>query len=215
MNYEEWTGLKVYRKNYPIRDLRKKILINFLKTLPKGKFLDVGFYPGDVCFKAKTLGFDVYGVDVVKENIKKARKNYKGIHFIYADAEKKLPFKNNFFDVIWAGDLIEHVRDTITLFKEFNRVLKKDGYLILSTPYHSFLKMLAISIIALEKHFHPEHRHIRFYTPKSLRYILNKYGFKIIKEYYLGRIKFLHNNMLFISKKSRDLDLKKIPEMLR
>ena len=76
MNYEQWTGLKVYTKDYPIRKKRKSIFLKFLQKQPKGKVLDVGFYPGDITKQIKDMGFEAYGVDASKENIANAKKKF-------------------------------------------------------------------------------------------------------------------------------------------
>ncbi len=235
--YERWTGLRVYTPEYKVREEREKIFLDYLKNtkvfldsqksmisvdLVKlrqkgffGRVLDAGSWEGEMSKLIKEIGFDVYGLDAYKSNIKKAGRKYKDIDFRLGEIGQKLPYKDNLFDVIWAGDVIEHVYDTIKMFAEFNRVLKKGGYLIVSTPYHGIIKMIAIALFGLNEHFHPEHRHIRFYTDKSLRRILNKYGFKVEKEHYIGRIKPVTNNMLFISRKVNEIDQKAVPEMVR
>jgi len=45
-----------------------------------------------------------------------------------------LPFENNYFDFFFAGEIIEHLFDSRFFLKEIHRVLKINGYLILSTP---------------------------------------------------------------------------------
>lgn len=219
MNYEQWTGLREYTPNYPIRGMRKTIFIDFLKKRKAqgkaGKVLDAGCYKGDVCAKIRDLGFESYGVDAVKENIKEAKKKYPNIDFRVGELGQTLPYKDNFFDIIWAGDVIEHVYDTIKLFSDFNRILKPGGFLIVSTPMHNVWKMLAITFVDLHRHFHPEHKHVRFYTIKNFRMILHKYGFRILKEHYLGRIPIVANNMLFVTQKAKTLDFKEIPGMFR
>ncbi len=219
MDYEQWTGLREYTPNYPIRKKRKDRFIEFLAKQAAekrfGKVLDAGCYKGDVCAKIRELGFQAYGVDAVAANIREAKRKHRGIDFRAGELGRRLPYSDGFFDIIWAGDVIEHVYDTIMLFSEFNRILKPGGYLIASTPMHNLWKMLAITLVDLHRHFHPEHKHVRFYTIRNFRMILRKYGFAIEKEYYLGRIRPLANNMLFVSKKTRTLDLKEIPDMFR
>lgn len=214
--WEQWTGLTEYTEDYYITKKRKQLFLNFLSTLPKGlRVLDVGCYVGDVVEQIHQLGYEGYGIDVWKENIQQAQKSYPHLTFKEAELNKKIPFDDQFFDVIWAGDVIEHVSDTITLFSELSRILKPNGYLVASTPYHGRLKMMAISLVDIHHHFHPEHPHIRFYTNKNLRKILQKYGFSVQKEHYLGRIRFLSNNMFFISRKTSELDWSKVPKTFR
>jgi 2-polyprenyl-6-hydroxyphenyl methylase/3-demethylubiquinone-9 3-methyltransferase len=214
--WEQWTGLTEYTDHYPITKQRKKLFLTFLSKLPKGQnVLDVGCHVGDMVLRIHQLGFHAYGIDVMSKNIQQAKVSYPHLSFTQAELNEKIPFPDNFFDVIWAGDIIEHVYDTITLFSEFNRVLKKGGYLVCSTPYHGILKMIAIALVDLDRHFHPEHPHVRFYTATNFRKILRKYGFSVKEEHYLGRIRLLSNNMLFISRKVRELDWERVPHTFR
>ncbi len=213
--WEQWTGLTEYTKDYHITKKRKNIFLRFLEKQPKGlKVLDVGCYVGDMVSQIEKIGFKGYGIDVFKENILKAKKNYPLATFKVADLNSdKLPFGDNYFDIIWAGDIIEHVYNTINMFSQFNRILKKGGLLVCSTPYHGKLKMIAVALVDIKRHFHPEHPHVRYYTNKSLRMILHKYGFEIVKEKYLGRVPTLSNNMFFISKKVKELEWERIPSI--
>lgn len=53
---------------------------------------------------------------------------------IQADLEKKLPIKNESYDVIICTSVIEHLKNPINTFKEFQRILKKEGILLITTP---------------------------------------------------------------------------------
>ena len=219
MNYEQWTGLREYTPNYPIREMRKDALMRFLSERASsgrlGKVLDAGCYVGDVCARVRELGFESYGIDAFPQNVAEAKTKHPDIDFRVGELGQPLPYEADFFDVIWAGDVIEHVYDTIKLFSEFNRVLKPGGFLVASTPMHNLPKMMMITLLGLHKHFHPEHKHVRFYTIKNFRMILNKYGFEVRSEQYFGRIKPIANNMLFISEKVKTIDFSEVPEMFR
>ncbi|HKO92451.1 MAG TPA: class I SAM-dependent methyltransferase [Polyangiaceae bacterium] len=219
MNYEQWTGLREYTPNYPIRTLRKNALLQFLDqrvaAQQLGRVLDAGCFVGDVCKQIQDRGFEAHGIDAFPENIQLAQSKYPGIDFRVGELGQALPYPDSYFDVIWAGDVIEHVYDTIKLFSEFNRVMKAGATLIASTPMHNVPKMMLITVLGLHKHFHPEHKHVRFYTIRNFRMILKKYGFEVQSEQYFGRIKPIANNMLFISRKVRELDLAEVPQMFR
>ena len=103
---------------------------------------------------------------------------------------------------MWTGDVIEHICNTDIFVNEVNRVLKKRGLFALSTPAHNMIKNVMIALFRFEKHFDPEFPHYRFYTLKSLKNVLEKRGFKIIKVKYVGRIWPFSNNMFVIAEKS-------------
>jgi len=181
---------------------RRDILIKFLKYKKiKGRLLDIGCQDGDMCYIMHKEGFEVYGVDIDAECILKAKQKYPQITFKQADCGNKIPFPDEFFDVVWAGDVIEHVCNTDIFVNEVNRVLKKGGLFALSTPAHNVIKNIMIVLFRFEEHFDPEFPHYRFYTFKSLKNVLEKRGFKIKKVKYIGRIWPFSNNMLIITEK--------------
>jgi 2-polyprenyl-6-hydroxyphenyl methylase/3-demethylubiquinone-9 3-methyltransferase len=83
------------------------------------------------------------------------------------------------FDVVWAGETIEHVADTPGWLSEVRRVLRPGGNLLLSTPAHGRLARLrlALSDRAFDAHFDPRADHLRFYTQRTLRRSLEDCGF--------------------------------------
>jgi len=185
-----------------IQRIRRKTLIKFLKC-KKGRVLDIGCQDGDMCYMLNQEGFEVYGVDINRELISKAKLKYPQIEFKYGNCENYIPFSDEFFDVVWAGDVIEHICNTDIFVNEVNRVLKKGGFFALSTPAHNMIKNIMIALFTFEKHFNPEFPHYRFYTLKSLKNVLEKRGFRIIDVKYIGRFWPFSNSMLVISRKEK------------
>lgn len=76
---------------------------------------------------------DLYGVECWGPYIKEVKK--KGINVFSADIERdQLPFKDAFFDVVIANQIIEHTKEIFWIFSEISRVLKKDGIAIIGVP---------------------------------------------------------------------------------
>ena len=187
-----------------IQKIRLQYFLNFVKDKKNCKILDIGCQSGDLCHELTQIGHEAYGVDVVEELIAEAQRRFPDNNFKCADCEKDLPFENNFFDIVWAGDIIEHIHFTDVFVNEMNRVLKIGGFFVLSTPMHNRLKNVMISLYRFEKHFDPEFPHLRFYTLNSLKSVLEKRGFNIEGVKYIGRIKPLANSMFVISRKRED-----------
>lgn len=76
---------------------------------------------------------DVTGIDNSREAILFAKKHYKNVKFLVANATK-LPFENGGFDIICSFEVIEHLRRPKKFLSEAKRILKKGGVMILSTP---------------------------------------------------------------------------------
>jgi ubiquinone/menaquinone biosynthesis C-methylase UbiE len=77
----------------------------------------------------------IVGVDVSKDAIDFAKKEYSGKNITYKKSDgKTIPFADDTFDVIVSFETIEHLEDYNFFMQEIKRVLKEDGLFILSTP---------------------------------------------------------------------------------
>lgn len=114
-------------------ELEEKIMFSLLPKCENKKLLDVGCGVGTIALKLQKRGFKVDGIDFSEVAVEKTQK--KGINVILSDLDEEgIRFPDNTFDVVWTGDVIEHVFDPIFLFEEISRVLRDDGRLLLSVP---------------------------------------------------------------------------------
>jgi SAM-dependent methyltransferase len=190
-----------------IQKQRNEYLLKFLNGKGRLKVLDIGCQQGDLCNQLLLKGNELYGVEIVEDFLVKARGKYPTIRFEYADCEREIPFVDGFFDVVWAGDVIEHIRFTDVFVNEVNRVLKVGGLFILTTPMHNRIKNIIICLYNFEKHFDLEFPHLRFYTSKSMSNVLVPRGFDVLKVKHLGRISLLAKSMFVVAKKTADRQL--------
>jgi len=65
-------------------------------------------------------------------------------------------------------------------------LLKPGGTLLVSCPYHGLAKDLLISLLWFDRHFAPDHPHIRFYTLRSLQRVLADHAFVLEAVHRLG-----------------------------
>lgn len=145
----------------------------------------------------------VYGIDISPKGISVGKKAFKTINLQVADSEKRLPFPSNHFDLVISGEHIEHLRDTDRYIREINRVLKKGGVLLLTTPNLGFWLSRLFLLFgkqpmflepSLEKTFpiftflgktfpydleFPPAGHLRLYTLDMLKKFIKYYGFKV------------------------------------
>jgi len=103
------------------------------KIGPNKKVLDLGCGTGYGSRMLYGAGSEVYGIDVSQGAIDYAKKKYSGPKYVCCSAEKT-PFQNNFFDVVTAFEVIEHVQNPEKVLREIYRVLKNGGDLFISTP---------------------------------------------------------------------------------
>lgn len=128
---------KFLRKSYLLAQSRYRWVGQYTKNKI---VLDAGCGSGyGTNILAQSGAKKVYGFDLSAKAIDYCVKHYQknNIHFAQGDLAQ-LDFADNFFDVIVAFEVIEHVKDCSKVIAEFFRLLKKDGRLILSTPNKKF-----------------------------------------------------------------------------
>jgi len=98
---------------------------------PGQRVLDLGCRDGALT-QAYLDGNDVVGVDADREALAEAAK--LGIETHWADLDQPLEFADGSFDVVIAGELLEHLRDPLRLIAEIRRVLRPGGTFVASVP---------------------------------------------------------------------------------
>lgn len=186
MNSVSSVNRKIWRQwSFDLRESRYKKVTKLILQEKPGKLLDIGCSSGDFSARFTQLGWDVYGVEIARNKVEEARK--KGVKAVSGDFSKKFPFKDGFFDVVFAGEVIEHIVDTDAFLKEVNRVSKIGGKFIVTTPNLTSLEnririLLGIYPIWVDYRLGGA-GHVRAYTPSTLKRQLRQHGFKIEKHW--------------------------------
>ena len=158
-------------------ELRRTFLLSRVEQ--GDRVLDVGCGEGWFCAALADAGVvNVLGVDVAAEAVRRARARHPRLRFEVC-GESELPIGDRSIDVVWLGEVIEHVRDGLGLLGECARVLAPGGRLLLTTPDHDWRARLwlGLSRRAFERHFEPRADHLRFFTRGSLCSLLEAAGF--------------------------------------
>lgn len=129
---------KIYIKSRAEKE-RQEATFDILKRikLPENaKYLDVGCNIGKItATNSEQMGISLkntYGMDNVDELVQQARElfNTKKVDLEH----ESFPYPNNSFDVIIVSEVFEHLKNINFVLDEIYRVLKTDGYLLVSTP---------------------------------------------------------------------------------
>ena len=115
-------------------DRHRKVLEIFSKYRFE-RILDVGCGDGNfsVLLKEACKAEEVCGVEISEKGVESARKN--GVKAFQLDMdEEDFPFEDSCFDAVFAGEIIEHLFDPDRFLDEVYRVLKAQGFFVLSTP---------------------------------------------------------------------------------
>jgi SAM-dependent methyltransferase len=130
---------------------------------PGRRVLDLGCRYGALT-RTYAEGNEVVGVDVDREALEEAAK--LGIETRWADVDEQLPFADASFDVVVAGELLEHVRDPQRLVDEVTRVLRPGGTFVGSVPNAFRLKNRLRFLLGRKPEDDPTHLHM--FSPRDV-----------------------------------------------
>jgi SAM-dependent methyltransferase len=162
-----------------------------IKWFPKGgKLLNVGCGPFREADLLKTCGLQLYAVDISKVAIDIAGK--KCVDAKVCDARVRIPYPDNFFDVTYSAELLEHLGQVMDFFNELYRVTKTGGVLIITCPLLGWWKYRLR--ILLGKDIFDDH-HCRFFTIDSIKKNLESAGFKLTDYEVSGRLRYIKKSL--------------------
>jgi SAM-dependent methyltransferase len=171
------------------------------RLLPKEALtiLDVGCGNGYIAQKLADMGYTVVGIDASEEGITIAKKAFPNVRFEAYSAYDDLRPVVGAVDVVVASEVIEHLFRPTLFLNNVAAVLRPGGSLILTTPYHGYLKNLALSLSnKWDKHFgvDQEGGHIKFFSERTLAGMLVSCGFRNVTFHNVGRVRWLWKSMV-------------------
>lgn len=133
---QEYIRKGMVRANFLFKKIAEHI------PLEGKRMLDLGCGMGNVSILGSKHCSRVVGLDISLNALKRTKwrvnlRQTKGVHLVYGDA-LKLPFLDEVFDLVIAYDLYEHVKDKDNLLEETFRVMKRKGFLVLTTGNRFF-----------------------------------------------------------------------------
>lgn len=187
---DAWRGYKHGPNGLVLEDRIKQTLALVLPK-PNGALLDVGCATGVVTrLMAERAGIGRFlGVDFVK-----APNAQIEVHPVNLDANESLPFPDASFDLVTCLETIEHVHDTDHLIDELHRVLKPDGYAVLSVPRIDGLLTVAMLALGMQppaiecslrrRYGAPDagtrvSGHVSHFTRRAFAELLEAHGFRV------------------------------------
>jgi ubiquinone/menaquinone biosynthesis C-methylase UbiE len=178
----------IYSKgNTPITDYPKKFIIYLIKRFEikkKQKVLELGCGRGEFLNEFVNNGLEGYGVDISNY----CKEFFPNINFKKTDmSNEKLPYEDNFFDIVYSKSVIEHFYYPNIIFDEAYRVLKPGGMIITLTPEWQYIY----------KSFYEDFTHRTPFTSVSLRDIQQMSGFKEITVESFKQLPIIFENRFF------------------
>ena len=181
------------------------LVLSICRELRAKRVLDLGCGNGTLCRALHAEGFSVTGCDPSEEGIHHARMGSPGVEFyqlgVYDDPALLGELD---FDVVVSTEVVEHLYEPGALPRFAFRALRPGGHLVVSTPYHGYLKNLALSLFnKWDSHFTAEWDggHIKFWSKKTLGRLLRAEGFSAATFRGAGRVPFLWKSMILVAQK--------------
>jgi len=179
-------------------------VLRAVRDLPVGpglRVLDVGCGNGYLAGVFADQGCSVVGIDLSETGIAQARAAYPKVRFEILPADDMLlkHLGEPAFDVVVSTEVVEHLYDPQAFVRGCRDALKMGGRFVCSTPYHGYLKNLAISQAGVwDTHANPlwDGGHIKLWSRKTLTRLLAENGFGDIQFQGAGRVAFLWGSMI-------------------
>lgn len=184
--------------------LRELDLVKSANTAISPKLFEVGCGNGSVASFLTKSGWDVTGIDPSAQGIGNAKNAYPRLKLEIGSTSDDLASKYGQFSVVFSLEVVEHVYAPREFARSLFTLTQSGGTVILSTPYHGYLKNLAMAVTGkMDNHFTAlsDHGHIKFWSIRTLSILLEEAGFRDIKFLRVGRFPPLAKSMVAVARK--------------
>ncbi len=182
-------------------------VLRILGSLNVRRVCDLGSGNGALVGALRNAGYETAGVEYDKQGVEIARKHHPGVNFYHLGVEDDptpvLATEGEAFDAVVSTEVVEHLFSPHLLPAFARKIVSGGGYLVISTPYHGYLKNLALSVFnKWDKHHTPlwHGGHVKFWSRKTLTQLLEKNGFEVTAFYGVGRLPWLWKSMILVAK---------------
>ena len=180
-------------------------VLELCEKLSAKRVLDLGCGNGAFTKALVERGFETVGCDPDEDGLVFARENAPNAKFIKLgvyDDPAGLGEKD--FDVVVSTEVVEHLYSPSALPRFAAQVLAPGGHLIVSTPYHGYLKNVLISLAGKwDFHHHPldDGGHIKFWSKDTLTALLKEQGFRVKEFMGAGRLPYIWKSMILLAQR--------------
>jgi len=159
----------------------QQALIQIVTTKESTKILELGSGLGYLTYALNKEGYNIHGLDISNEAVEQA-KNTFGDYYMCKDVHDYALEKPGSYDIVILTEVIEHIQEPIGFIKSIQKLLRKDGYMIITTPN----KTLIPSDIVWDSEAPPVHHW--WFSEASMQYMANTLDLNIdfinLKDYY-------------------------------
>jgi 2-polyprenyl-6-hydroxyphenyl methylase/3-demethylubiquinone-9 3-methyltransferase len=168
------------------------------------RILELGCGNGSFAGLLAGKGYEVSAMDMSESGIELARLSHPNVSFRRASVYEDLSgIWGRPFDAVIALEVLEHLYDPRLFLRRVAACLGKEGTLVLSTPYHGYLKTMAVAVSGrFDRHFDPlwDGGHIKFWSKATLWRLLTEAGFQVERWEGAGRLPLLWKSMIVVGR---------------
>lgn len=180
-------------------------LIKLLERFsPPARIFEIGCGNGAVANRLAQLGYDVTAVDPSTEGIKIAKDNYPECSFAVGSGYDDLAKQYGSFEIVISLEVVEHVFYPRQYAATVASLLTSKGVAIVSTPYHGYIKNLALALMnKWDAHMDPlwDYGHIKLWSRQKLVQLFQEAGLYETSFHRVGRIPQLAKSMILTFQK--------------
>lgn len=163
--------------------------------------LDLGCGNGYLVNYLISLGYKAYGTDASEAGIRIAQQTNPERFYVQDLSTGQLPeeLQKIKFDTVISTEVIEHLYDPEGFIDFCKQLLPPQGEILISTPYHGYLKNLILSVFdKWDQHMNPVWLggHIKMWSARTLSGLLAQKGFNVTNFKGCGRFPYLWKSMI-------------------
>jgi 2-polyprenyl-6-hydroxyphenyl methylase/3-demethylubiquinone-9 3-methyltransferase len=180
-------------------------VLSMLSRVPAGtEVFDLGCGNGATAAELVAQGYRVTGVDPSSTGIAIAQACYPQCRLEQGSSDDDLAARFGTFDALISLEVVEHVYSPRRYVTAIDALLRPGGIAVISTPYHGYLKNLALAVTnRMDRHFLPlwEGGHIKFWSKATLNELFRRAGFQCEAFARVGRIQTFAKSMVALYRK--------------
>lgn len=174
-----------YSTDFQINKVEELHVDKILSLIGKNKkVLDMGCGDGTISKRIKNTGNEVVGIEISNNAIRKAKEKKIKVYDLSLNSDWSKEISER-FDIVFAGEIIEHILDTDHFLQNIKEVLKRKGKLIITSPNVAALGRRLMLLVGVNPFLETTRRlgdagHVRYFTHASLEKLLRENDFQIL-----------------------------------
>lgn len=148
--------------------------------------------------------YEIVGIDSSEAGIAQANTAFPALRLEVASAYDDLASRFGKFDAVVSLEVVEHLFNPRLYGRRMFELVVPGGCVIISTPYHSYIKNLALALTGkLDEHFTAlwDGGHIKFWSVRTLTILLEEAGFEVMTFAFAGRVPVLAKSMIAVARR--------------